>query len=63
MLNSKNSLDSPMFLLEATPAENVEHVKLMKWSFAELSFATDCFSVLVVCKSSSVTVATNQLRG
>jgi hypothetical protein len=49
-----------MFLLRVTPGDNVEHVQLMKWSVAILSFATDPFFVLAVAKSSS---ATDQLRG
>jgi hypothetical protein len=44
-----------MFLLRVTPGDNVEHVQLMKWSVAVLSFAT--------AKSSSATLATDQLRG
>jgi hypothetical protein len=50
-----------MFLLRVTPGENVEHVQLIKWSFAILSFATDPVLVLAVAKSSSATVATDQL--
>jgi hypothetical protein len=53
-----------MFLLgRVTPADNVEHVQLMIWSVAILSFATDHFLVLAVAKSSNGTVATDQLRG
>jgi hypothetical protein len=35
----------------------------MKWSVAIMSFATDCSLVLTVAKSSSATVATDQLCG
>jgi hypothetical protein len=52
-----------MFLLRVTPGDNVEHVQLIKWLVAILSFATDPVLVLVVAKSSSATVATDQLCG
>jgi hypothetical protein len=35
----------------------------MKWSVATMSFTTDCSLVLTVAKSSSATVATDQLCG
>jgi hypothetical protein len=44
-----------MFLIGATPTENVEHGILMKWSVAIMSFATDCIFVWTVAKSSSAT--------
>ncbi len=47
----------------ATPADNVEHALLMKWLVAILSFDTGRSLVLAVAKSSSATVATNQLSG
>ncbi len=50
-----------MLLLGATPADNVEHVQLMKWSDVILSFATDHCLLVAVAKSSKGTVATNQL--
>jgi hypothetical protein len=44
---SKNSWSSPKFLLlGVTPAENAEHVKLMKWVVAILSFEADLFPIL-----------------
>jgi hypothetical protein len=58
--NSKNSWVSPKFLFGVTPADNVQHVKLMKWMVAILSYATDLFLILVVAKSSNCRSHRNQ---